>query len=39
VAYFSLKVEDKVVYGVGVDDNISFASIKALVSGLNVGRG
>ncbi len=38
VAYFSIMIDGKVVYGVGVDDNISFASIKALVSGLNVGK-
>jgi len=38
VAYFSIMIDGKVHYGVGVDDNISFASIKALVSGLNVGR-
>ncbi len=37
VAYFSIQINGQVVYGVGVDDNISFASIKALVSGLNVG--
>ena len=37
VAYFSIQRQGKTVYGVGVDDNISFASIKALVSALNVG--
>jgi len=36
VAYFSIMIEGKVVYGVGMDDNISFASIKAFVSALNV---
>lgn len=39
VAYFSIQRQGKTVYGVGVDDNISFASIKALVSALNVGGG
>ncbi len=37
VAYFAIQTNGKIVYGVGVDDNISFASIKGLVSGLNVG--
>lgn len=38
VAYFSIMINEKIVYGVGVDDNISFASIKALVSALNMER-
>ncbi len=38
VAYFSLMIDSKIVYGVGVDDNITYASIKGLVSALNVGR-
>ena len=36
VAYFGVKVEDEVYYGVGIGKNISYASINALVSALNV---
>ena len=36
VAYFGIKVEDNVYYGVGIGKNISYASINALVSALNV---
>lgn len=36
VAYFGVKVEDGVYYGVGIGKNISYASINALVSALNV---
>ncbi len=36
VAYFGIKVEDNVYYGVGIGKNISYASINALVSVLNV---
>ncbi len=38
VAYFSIMIAGKTVYGVGVDDNITHASIRGLVSALNVGR-
>ncbi len=38
VAYFSIMIENQTVYGVGVDDNITYASIKGLVSALNEGR-
>ena len=36
VAYFGVKVDDEVYYGVGIGKNISYASINALVSALNV---
>jgi len=36
VAYFGVKVEDEVYYGVGIGKNISYASINALISALNV---
>jgi 2-isopropylmalate synthase len=36
VAYFGVKVEDKVYYGAGRGQNISYASVNALVSALNV---
>ncbi len=38
VAYFALEIEGERVYGVGVDNNITYASMNALVSGLNIGR-
>ena len=34
-AYVGIKIEDKVIWGVGVDTDIIFASIKALISALN----
>ena len=37
LAYFGVQIKDKVYYGVGEDINISYASIVALVSALNVG--
>jgi 2-isopropylmalate synthase len=39
VAYFSIMIEGENFYGVGVDDNITYASIKALISSVNIGRG
>ncbi|MCK5853619.1 MAG: 2-isopropylmalate synthase [Sulfurovaceae bacterium] len=36
LAYFGLQIEDKVYYGIGEDINISYASMNALVSALNV---
>ena len=36
VAYFAVKVNDEVYYGAGTGKNISYASISALVSALNV---
>ncbi len=39
VAYFSIMIEDEIYWAVGVDDSITYASIKGLVSALNVGRG
>ncbi|CAA6799483.1 MAG: 2-isopropylmalate synthase (EC [uncultured Sulfurovum sp.] len=36
VAYFAVKVEDKTYYGAGKGKNISYASIAALVSALNI---
>ncbi len=39
VAYFSIMIENENYWGVGVDDNITYASIKGLLSGLNMGRG
>jgi 2-isopropylmalate synthase len=38
VAYFSIISNDKRYYGVGVGDNISYASINALVSALNIAK-
>lgn len=38
VAYFAVKMNDKVYYGAGKGKNISYASIGALVSALNVGK-
>jgi len=38
VAYFSIVVNGKSYYGVGTGKNISYASINALVSALNVSR-
>lgn len=35
-AYFGIKKDNKIYYGVGVDDNITYASIKALISVLNI---
>ncbi len=35
-AYFAVVVNGKIHYGVGVGDNISYASINALVSSLNI---
>jgi 2-isopropylmalate synthase len=37
LAYFGVQIEGKVYYGVGEDINISYASMSALVSALNVG--
>jgi len=37
VAYFGIKMHSKVFYGVGEDINISYASVNALVSAINVG--
>jgi 2-isopropylmalate synthase len=39
VAYFGVKVEDNVYYGAGRGQNISYASVNALVSALNVAVG
>lgn len=39
VSYFAIEINDDLVYGIGVDSNISFASIKGLVSALNIGVG
>jgi len=36
VAYFGVKVDEKIFYGVGRGQNISYASVNALVSALNV---
>lgn len=36
VAYFAIEIDGEIVYGVGVDDNITYASVNALVSGLNL---
>jgi 2-isopropylmalate synthase len=38
VAYFGVKVEDEIFYGAGRGQNISYASINALVSALNVAK-
>ncbi len=38
VAYFGIKMHNKISYGVGVGENISYASINALVSALNVAK-
>jgi len=38
VAYFGIQVEDEVFYGAGRGKNISYASVNALVSALNVSR-
>ncbi len=35
VAYFSIKRDNEVLYGVGIDDNITYASIMGLISALN----
>jgi len=37
-AYFAVVVNGKTYYGVGVGDNISYASINALVSSLNIAK-
>jgi 2-isopropylmalate synthase len=37
-AYFAVVVNSKTYYGVGVGDNISYASINALVSALNIAK-
>jgi 2-isopropylmalate synthase len=36
VAYFGVKVDDEVFYGAGRGQNISYASVNALVSALNI---
>ena len=36
IAYFALKIEDEVFYGAGLGKNISYASINALISTLNI---
>ncbi|CAA6807384.1 MAG: 2-isopropylmalate synthase (EC, partial [uncultured Sulfurovum sp.] len=38
VAYFGVKVEDEVYYGAGTGKNISYASVTALVSALNLSQ-
>ena len=38
VAYFSLMIAGKKVYGVGVDENITYASLNALISAINIGK-
>ena len=38
VAYFAVKMNNKVFYGAGLGKNISYASINALVCALNVGN-
>ncbi len=38
IAYFEVLVQNIKYYGVGVGDNISFASINALVSALNIAK-
>jgi len=38
VAYFGVKVEEEIYYGAGQGQNISYASINALVSALNVAK-
>jgi len=37
-AYFAVLVNGKTYYGVGVGDNISYASINALISALNIAK-
>jgi 2-isopropylmalate synthase len=37
-AYFGIKVDGKTFYGVGVDNNISYASINALISVINISK-
>ncbi|MCH9814191.1 MAG: 2-isopropylmalate synthase [Epsilonproteobacteria bacterium] len=37
-AYFAIVMNDKTYYGVGVGDNISYASLNALVSVLNIAK-
>jgi 2-isopropylmalate synthase len=39
VAYFGVKVDDEVFYGAGRGQNISYASVNALVSALNISDG
>jgi len=36
VAYFGVKVADEIFYGAGRGQNISYASVNALVSALNI---
>ena len=38
VAYFGIASNSKTYYGVGIGDNISYASINALVSALNIAK-
>ncbi len=35
VAYVGIEVSNQFIFGVGIDDNISIASIKAIINGLN----
>jgi len=37
LAYFGVQIDGKVYYGVGEDINISYASMSALISALNIG--
>jgi len=38
VAYFGVKVDDEIFYGAGRGKNISYASVNALVSALNISK-
>jgi 2-isopropylmalate synthase len=38
VAYFGVKVNNEVIYGAGRGQNISYASVNALVSALNLSQ-